>query len=1135
MIQVKHIKKVTIFLLLLVTTLSLVACSKKDFVPNEGITDDVYASIGDDISITNKDLYNNFRRQSSEALPTLIEEKLLSGYLEGATKLLDAKDPKEDTMEEWAQNTFDELINQAIFSTTDVDSIKKIKIENRNLAIRQFADNLFLSDKTIDTDNLVTNLEKYVHDDIENDEDLFARGYFDLNREGANEVTVNILRDQNIIELQKRLYAEEILKANKDNKKKSDDYISKVQVINHYKSNEKGRTDANVFYFNFLSTNEANAAFRSLNVKRSSLDKYYRIPNIRNHELIDGGLPTNEIIDILTKDNYLTAAEAERRLTTLRETQNPEIEYQQNGITEADYKFFYENFNPTGNSSITSVLANNEVFDLFIELYNTVNDVKLIGTATKISDDKYDYSIVYDGVTDENGDPKKYDSVKTYDELNKFNSSLASYIYSSLSPENPYSNLRSVGNNRYLVFQLGANEAELDYVSYEKEKNEKTNAETEKWITLDELKAIYAEDPENIKKETTKKEYRENLITLLTQKGFITNDGDTVTDAQWKELTDKMDADIEIFEGRLFRNKLSSTYANNKVTAALDKSKVEIYDAIIRALYNQTATEAVKGSNKGGKVVLNFKLTDKDIEKFALNVDFEITTVEIFEHLEKSIGMTSVLDELVNKMLLKEYNSKDNGIFEGLTKEQLDPKEFDNEFKSLIKNFSNDQFASAGYPASIGREAFLLLMFGTTNKAEAIEKGFLVPQLRELYTSGFDVSHITKDDTDFDIYQFLSDFAKAQYEHAVGVSVSHLLVYYDFDGDGNPDNPEEYLDTLDNETKDTNGETELDRHFKLILELFNLIKQEAGINESLSTKLSNIITNEYDKSARIPLGFDEDLKWAKFKKAGLHLKFENLGSEITNTSNFITNQSTLDKVFYDRVMQLTARIQEQIDLAESEDENNSFLGNKGLPFFDMGGSLNENVDSAIINDGEEVLKLLANKQTSTDSNEEYGIQSSFGYHFILLESLSDKTSAKYDKDRDYNKDYTFEFEGAEGGKLDIYSDEDFITPRQIQYYVEGNKLEEGLLMPSELRTAFSKYYNPVLELFENQFTKSAMYFGLVNGVEFANPANANVFEQLRELNEVQFRGYISLDVNSKQYDANYADLYETWFTALNLY
>ena len=361
----------------------------------------------------------------------------------------------------------------------------------------------------------------------------------------------------------------------------------------------------------------------------------------------------------------------------------------------------------------------------------------------------------------------------------------------------------------------------------------------------------------------------------------------------------------------------------------------------------------------------------------------------------------------------------------------------------------------------------------------------------------------------------LADYSAKQHDEFAGIKVSHLLVYYDQDGDGTPEDPEEFLSTL--------TEAERAEHIELIADLFETVKIALGTNVTIATELNAIVT-EYQEATRIPLGFsvkeDEKAeKWMEFRKAGLNLKFENIPSEITNTSNFPSNQSTLDKVFYDRAIQLHDRIKTLIDASDDSEE----LINGGIPFFDMAGSTVNDGGLTEINENENLLLLLDNKQVLNGSSE-YGLRSTFGYHFLLVDSISEKTSAKFDEAKDNNKDYQF----TEGEVVfSAYNDKDQISASQIEYYVKGNKLEEGILMPSAVKSAFTKYYEPVLALYNNQFTKSALFFDYIGDVKFTNASNNEVLVVLKGINTKQFNGYIT---NNANYDA----LYQDWFKDLKV-
>ena len=99
-----------------------------------------------------------------------------------------------------------------------------------------------------------------------------------------------------------------------------------------------------------------------------------------------------------------------------------------------------------------------------------------------------------------------------------------------------------------------------------------------------------------------------------------------------------------------------------------------------------------------------------------------ITVESLYTDLEKSYGVNLALDILVQNVLKGLYSVTD-----------AEMKDYDKQLKTIITNFSQDAYASSGFPASMGRAKFLLLAFGSKDMDEAVEQGFVLPRLRELY------------------------------------------------------------------------------------------------------------------------------------------------------------------------------------------------------------------------------------------------------------------------------------------------------------------------------------------------------------------------------------------------------------------
>ena len=220
----------------------------------------------------------------------------------------------------------------------------------------------------------------------------------------------------------------------------------------------------------------------------------------------------------------------------------------------------------------------------------------------------------------------------------------------------------------------------------------------------------------------------------------------------------------------LLDSKLTNNYVSTKVNEVYEESDLTIYDSIVRMFYEQNYTYDGKDTNKDGDVLAKIGETDIKVDAF-------------YERLEKSYGINIALDMLSNKFLM---DSDD------YTVSDADMDDYKDQFENIISQFSAGNFASSGYPATLGRQKFLLIAFGSSSNQEAIENLYVYPDLRQQYLQDYEV-HFDNND----IYDSFATLSQKLYDNYESISVSHLLVYFDQNGDGSPDDPAEYLDTLD--------------------------------------------------------------------------------------------------------------------------------------------------------------------------------------------------------------------------------------------------------------------------------------------------------------------------------------------------
>ncbi len=636
---------------------------------------------------------------------------------------------------------------------------------------------------------------------------------------------------------------------------------------------------------------------------------------------------------------------------------------------------------------------------------------------------------------------ENFSTTYTYDDLTALNASLRTHVYTTLTAETKIEdeNTEKAYSSRTQTF------GEYRYLVYKLDDN---SADDE---------GILVEDPDD-------------------------EDAEIFSDTEAAKAA-KADAKVKVFD-----NKLTSSYINSQVSEKYGDAKVDIYDRLLRILYKQSNSYEGTEKNQAGSVIATVNGTD-------------VTVRDFYTEVEKSYGINLSLDIIINKFLA------DNEEY-AITDDEYD--DYKTQFEDIITAFGANSYSS--YPASMGREAFLLVAFGATSNEEAIDQLYVYPELRDRYLNDYE-AHFSN--ANHSIYEKFAELAALQAENEKAINVSHLLVYFDNDADGTPDDPSEYLATLDATAK-----AEIMTGLSHLLQGYT--DGEGVYHEGIYDKLGEYtdfasgltdIADEFNNSGRILRGsflekdenndiisykdIQPELYWAEYRQLGFHLKFESISSEITNSSNFITNNSVLDKVFYNRAIDIFDI------LADTPDDDSKF---PYLDFYDaieFGTGITED-DLAMV-------------------------ESDFGWHFILATSVGETESAKYaasdDKDGDYTND---EYD------VNAYNeDSDMLTASQIEYYLTLNATDEGAPLPRDVEDTVTAYLSPILAKYNGSnatYMKRELIFRLVSDAVFADSEDAARLETIKSINIRQFNSYMLSDKGV--YDANYDALYGTWFDIL---
>lgn len=558
------------------------------------------------------------------------------------------------------------------------------------------------------------------------------------------------------------------------------------------------------------------------------------------------------------------------------------------------------------------------------------------------------------------------------------------------------------------------------------------------------LKLPTEDAPNN--KQYSQKGYDFNDFTYLFFKISEDSEKDKdILDEDEKEFLDneKVTALKAEIKEKLEQAALTETYIKEKYDALMKELKIQIYDPILKAFYE------FKYNAVGNKAYLNN-------DTLATVGDTHITVEEFYNKMESRYGISYSNNLLLTKILTDKYENQ-------ITSE--DHKKFESQFREMINYFVQGGYQWYGFPASIGRDKFVLLALNARDQKEAIYSGYVVPKLYELFSEDYEEHYPN-------IYEKLADFAKLQYDNYLGIKVSHLLVYVDYNHDGTPDNPAELPDTVD--------KLAITESIKELIELINDKMIEDSISTSTEAKIKKIVES-FNKASRFESldSDDPEFYYVNYRKLGIKLKYEDLSGTITNTSNSLTSESRYDEVFYNRAIAI-------YDIVK---DNHSDL----FPYVDLMDHATAVTDEDITN-----------------------IESSFGWHIILAKSVEKVKSAKLSEANGTSK---IEVDGV---ALNGKNDNDFVNATQIQIYMA--ELISGYDVEIKAKSALEVQFKPVLDLYTSDSMYNHINFAklLANNVKYTKSNGMDQLNTLIEINKRQFYSYITTD---EQQNA----LYGNWF------
>ena len=517
------------------------------------------------------------------------------------------------------------------------------------------------------------------------------------------------------------------------------------------------------------------------------------------------------------------------------------------------------------------------------------------------------------------------------------------------------------------------------------------------------------------------------LVFLQAEKGEVKYEelDDVAKALAKKEIVD------EIIDG-----KLTSSFISTLLVEAVYDSEVEIHDYVYDVLYSVENSEHTRLDQSKWDNSLVAKINGTPIY-----------VKDFYALLESKIGVTTAMDYFTSEVLLA------NEAINVLTDEEKEA--ITKNYNEIISAFEQDGYTTNNLPASIGKDVFLFIYFGQMSEEDVI-KYMSSQKIWEKYAT-------TKPSHEY--YELVEKVGKLYDDNYFDLSVKHILLTVDFNGDGNPDDPELFLKDLP-ESKRANFYAELKGLFnKILTEVHTIVNNgHANLQDALDYVLkAYYVTDVTDPQAKL---ISTGEYWKDLRTVyNFGLTIEDLGSVNNSTaSKYVSEFGVGVKALYEELK--------------------------------AAGTLNKD--------------FLA-----TTAEDKYLIKTSFGYHMLAAYDTTAAPSAKFEAEDDKTTNPVYvnikvEIDDEEEIVENAYSSNNYPSYNQIKIYVSQLNSEAGVEdLPIAVETYINKFYSSFTSKYNNDTFKNILLAKTELNIVFASEDNNEKFAKF-------------LDIQVKQYN-NYAD------------
>ncbi len=491
---------------------------------------------------------------------------------------------------------------------------------------------------------------------------------------------------------------------------------------------------------------------------------------------------------------------------------------------------------------------------------------------------------------------------------------------------------------------------------------------------------------------------------------------------------------------------------------------LEIYDPVFEFKFENSYPTIYNPSGK---------FNNDLIFKFTLNGNEYTYSVADFYNQAKNENAASILttyfeQEYVYNYFYSYFDDEDNKETHDSNVEALD---------SAISTFNKNE--NSTYPSNIGLETYLINAYGYKTKEDVIKYYYDAKAILSDYNSKYIFNEWSTEDhkvvdglNESGIIYNLLQTGNKNYNKLLKLNLDHILINIDANGDGTPDDPDQFL------SNDQTKKLDFENNVEVLAQ--EIYKEAIYIYEQYNTSMKDILTyikGQFEEGNT--LHSDPSKSWSDpaYTKYNFLLTVESLGDiDQSSVSNYVVPFADYVKNIYKTALNDTT--------IESDYDDGAFI------VYD-----DNSKNSSLLDDAEKAPLITKNTLCKTV----------YGYHLLVLNSYDKPESTKYtssDDSEEYQKDIKLLLDEKDKETDDdniyvvienSYNDKaDEVNFNQFFIYYIQNITGVSSTLDSDISSLLSSMYSDVISMYKNSNFQNYLLLEILNiqSTEYQNVINA---------------------------------------------